>query len=145
MLGYFHRMQTQLSKLHVLFQPTRILLLIQVSFLWHDKPARAPTPCSVPRAACLQNGLQLSCPRSKPSCAGPQLAPRLSVARLHATPAAVQRLSSQHHQACQPGGFPMVKGLCRWCILLCKTNSMHWHNCDYRFCMEGEEKTAFAV
>lgn len=36
--------------------------------LTQDKPARAPTPRSVPRAACLQNGLQLSCRRSKPSC-----------------------------------------------------------------------------
>jgi len=34
-LGYLYRMQSLLPKLHVLFQPTRVLLLIQVSFLWH--------------------------------------------------------------------------------------------------------------
>lgn len=58
----------------MLFQPTCILLLMQVSFpnvgflpLTHDEPDSALTPCSVPRAACLQNRLQLSCPRRNPS------------------------------------------------------------------------------
>lgn len=36
--------------------------------LTHDKPGRALTPCSVPKAACPQNRLQPSCPQSKALC-----------------------------------------------------------------------------
>lgn len=105
--------------------------------LTHDKPARAVTPCSVPKAACPQNRLQL------PLVQSPPLAHCCSLVRLHGAPAAVQRLSSHHHQAWWPWGFPMVKRQygdtheCAEC-------SVPLHNWDYKSCVEGEGKTAFA-
>lgn len=72
--------------------------------LTHDKPARALTLCSVPKAACPQNRLQPSCPQSPP------LAQCCSLVRLPEAPAAVQRLSSHDHRAWWPWGLPMVKG-----------------------------------
>lgn len=72
--------------------------------LTHDKPARALTLCSVPKAACPQNRLQPSCPQSPP------LAQCCSLVRLPEAPAAVQRLSSHHQRAWWPWGLPMVKG-----------------------------------
>lgn len=99
MLGYFHRMQTQLSKLHVLFQPTRILLLIQVSFLWHM------TSQTQHRHPALSPGQ----PVSKTGCssAAPEASPRaqdLSLPR-----AFLWRGSMQHQLLCRGWALNITK------------------------------------
>lgn len=98
----------------------------------------------VPRTACLQTRVQLSCPRSKLLCIALNL-PTVPLWQDSMQSTAVPELSTQNHQTCYPGEFPMVKGQFQRYTLLCKSNGIHWHNCDVRFCMEGEEKTAFTV
>lgn len=134
----------------MLLQLKCILPLIQIFCLWHTISQPETLLCPQGGLSPKQAAAQL--PPKWGLVQSPPLAQCCSLVRLHEAPAAVQRLSSHHHQAWWPWGFLMVKGQygdthLSWgdgqtgTTLLCRRTSVHLHSLGLQILCRGEEKT----